>query len=62
MDDDDEKIIFSSNKLGNEMLSVVKGADQESSKDEVLLRKGIEDEESSVKCESDSSFGNVFYE
>ena len=57
MDDDDEEIDNSRGKSKSEVLSVVKDADKESSKEEVVISMALEDDdnkESSVICESES--------
>ena len=62
MDDDDGEIHNSRDKSESEVLSVVKDANNESSKEEVVIRMGLEDdEECSVfsKSDSDSSFGEM---
>ena len=62
MDDDDEEIHNSRDKSESEVLSVVKDANSESSKEEVVIRMGLEDdEECSVfsKSDSDSPFGEM---
>ena len=65
MEDDDEEIDNSRDKSESEVLSAVKDADKESSKEEVVITMGpdYDDEESSVisDIESESSFGEMSY-
>ena len=64
MDHNDEAIHNSRDKSESKVMSVVKDADKESSKKEVVIKMGLDDdEESSVisESESDSSFGKMIY-
>ena len=64
MDDNDEEIHNSRDKSESEVLGVVKDANKESCKEEVVIRIGLnDDKESSVisESESHSSFGEMIY-
>ena len=64
MDDNDEEIHNSRDKSESEVLGVVKDANKEPCKEEVVIRIGLtDDKESSVisESESDSSFGEMIY-
>ena len=64
MDDNDEEIHNSRDKSESEVLGVVKDANKESCKEEVVTRIRLnDDKESSVisESESDSSFGEMIY-
>ena len=64
MDDDDEAIDNPSEKSEREVLSAVKDTDKESSKEEVVIRGGLDDNEEALvipESESDSSFGEMIY-
>ena len=64
MDDHHDNIIYPSDKSGSEVLNVVKDVDKESSKEQVVITMGTDDDRQSSKIsdsESESSSGEMIF-